>query len=174
MGRLSRSCLQHTGFWSRSAGLDSASSVTWPLLPQEAKSYAGSGDVIELDRVFKVDRRRVTFAALFLVLFVVTEIGRKAYRPYIYSHGIFDFWIADTIGNFTGTMAIIFFEVAMINPAHKQGRVFVFFTTVGLIVYELAQYFSPRSVLDWRDIVATLIAGLISWGVYESISRRRM
>lgn len=105
-------------------------------------------------------------------MFVLTEIGRKVYRPYIYSNDIFDFWIADTMGNFTGAIAIIFFNFAWVNPKYKQGRMFLIIIIFGLIVYELLQYFSPKSICDWRDVIATLIAGLISWGIYEFIFKK--
>ncbi|HSN22573.1 MAG TPA: hypothetical protein VLS45_00125 [Methylomicrobium sp.] len=117
--------------------------------------------------MFKITRRRVSFFILFILMFVVTEIGRRIYRPYIYANDIFDFWIADTIGNLLGTITIIFFELTIINPSHKLGRILIPAVTFGLIVYEFAQYFSPRSIFDWKDILATLIAGLISLCIYE-------
>lgn len=125
--------------------------------------------MIDKNRIFIVDNKRVAFFLIFVFMFIFTEIGRKIYRPYIYSNAIFDFWIADTIGNFTGTIAIVFFDIAGINPNYKQGRKFILIIIFGLVVYEFLQYFSPRSILDWRDIIATLIAGLISWGFYELI-----
>jgi hypothetical protein len=128
--------------------------------------------MFEKARLFEIDKRRIIFYTFFVSMFIVTEIGRKIYRPYIYAHDIFDFWIADTIGNFTGTITVIFFELTIINPEHRKGRIFLLLIPIGLIIYELAQYFSPKSVVDWRDIVATLIAGLISFGTYELVSRR--
>ena len=107
-------------------------------------------------------------------MFVITEIGRKIYRPYIYANDIFDFWIADTIGNFTGSIAIIFFDLALSNPYYKKGRWFILFITFGLIVYELVQYILPgRNTCDWRDIVATIIAGFISFGLHEMIYKNK-
>lgn len=128
---------------------------------------------IDSKRIFEIDKRRIVLFILFLLMFVVTEAGRKIYRPYIYSNDIFDFWIADTIGNFTGTMAIIFFDIAIINAKFWQGRVFLMIITLGLIVYELIQYILPgTNTCDWRDIIATLLAGLISWGIYELIHKK--
>jgi glycopeptide antibiotics resistance protein len=128
--------------------------------------------LIDKDRVFRIDIKRVAFFITFLLMFVLTEIGRKVYRPYIYSNDIFDFWIADTIGNLTGTIAVVFFNFAVVNPKYKQARMFLIGIIFGLIVYELLQYFSPKSIFDWRDVIATLIAGLISWGVYEFIFKK--
>jgi hypothetical protein len=123
--------------------------------------------MIDKSRLFIIDNKRIAFFLIFVFMFFITEIGRKIYRPYIYSNDIFDYWIADTIGNLTGTIAIIFFDFAGVNPKLKQGRLFLLLITLGLVIYELLQYFSPRSILDWRDMIATLVAGLISWGIYE-------
>jgi hypothetical protein len=125
------------------------------------------------ERIFNVDSKRVILFIIFLLAFIITEIGRKIYRPYIYSNDIFDFWIADTIGNFTGTIAIIFFDLAIINipqEKSKNGKWYILFITLGLIIYELVQYILPgRNTCDWRDIIATIIAGVISLGLYKLI-----
>jgi hypothetical protein len=129
--------------------------------------------MIDKNRIFKIDAKRIAFFLIFVFMFVFTEIGRFIYRPYIYSNHIFDFWIADTIGNFTGTIAIIFFDFAGVNPKHPQGRIFLIIITFGLIVYELVQYILPgTNTCDWKDIIATLIAGLISWGIYELVYKK--
>lgn len=123
------------------------------------------------ERFLRITRTRVSYFVVFLVMFLITEIGRKIYRPFIYRHDLFDFWIADTIGNFTGTITIVFFNLAVSNPAPKRGRLSVILITMGVVAYELAQAFSPRSVLDVKDIVATLVAGLISLWIYGRLSR---
>lgn len=129
--------------------------------------------MIDKNRIFKIDTKRIAYFVTFVFMFVLTEIGRKIYRPYIYSNDIFDFWIADTIGNFTGTIAIIFFDFAGVNPKYKQGRMFLIFISLGLIVYELVQYILPgTNTCDWKDIIATLLAGLISWGIYELFNNK--
>jgi len=69
-------------------------------------------------------------------------------------------------------MAIIFFEFSLLNPPPRSARLLPLFVSAGLIVYELAQYYSPRSILDWKDMIATLVAGVLSYGLYEVIARR--
>ena len=128
--------------------------------------------MIEKDRISRIDSRRIIFFFIFIFMFLFTEFGREVYRPYIYSNGIFDFWIADTIGNFTGTITIIFFEMVIINPEYKKGKIFLYVIVFGLIIYELIQYLIPKNIGDWRDIVATLLAGLIALGLYELIFRK--
>ncbi|MCU0342873.1 MAG: hypothetical protein MUF28_03515 [Ignavibacterium sp.] len=69
---------------------------------------------------------------------------------------------------------IIFFDLAGVNPYYKIGRWLILFITLGLIVYELVQYILPgRNTCDWRDIVATIIAGFISLGLYELIYKNK-
>ena len=90
--------------------------------------------MLEKARLFKIDKSRITFCAVFISMFILTEIGRRIYRPYIYANDIFDFWIADTIGNFTGTITVIFFELTIINPEHRKGRLFLLLIPIGLIL----------------------------------------
>jgi len=131
--------------------------------------------MVDKERILKITNERKIFFGIFISMFVLTEIGRKIYRPYIYANDIFDFWIADTIGNFTGSIAIIFFDLALVFPYYKKGRWIILFITCGLIVYELVQYILPgRNTCDWRDIVATIIAGVISFGLYELIYKNNI
>ena len=128
--------------------------------------------IIDPRRLFIFDAKRGTFLVLFAGMFVITEIGRHIYRPYIYAHDIFDFWIADTIGNFTGTIAIIFFELGILNPDLRSGKRIILLITAGLIVYEVIQYFLPgTNTCDWRDIVATITAGGISLVIFNNIMK---
>lgn len=129
--------------------------------------------LIDKSRLFIIDAKRILFFFTFFFMFVLTEIGRFKYRPYIYSNDIFDFWIADTIGNFTGTIAVIFFNLVVTNPTYKKGRIILMLVTFGLIIYELIQFILPgTNTCDWRDIIATIAAGLISLGIYEIISKK--
>lgn len=126
--------------------------------------------MIVKERVLSITQQRIVHFLIFVSMFFITEIGRRIYRPYIYANRIFDFWIADTIGNFTGTITIVFFELALINPPRRNGRLLALLIPVGLVGYELAQALSPKSICDWRDMVATAIAGLISLAVFELLS----
>ena len=64
------------------------------------------------------------------------------------------------IGNLFGTAVSIFFNLAFCHATPVQGVRIIAFTTLGIMVYELLQSILPRGVLDWKDVVATPIAGL--------------
>jgi len=112
------------------------------------------------DRALRFGPLRAAYLAAFAVLFVLTELGRKVYRPYIYRNGIDDFGFADVIGNLFGTSVSIFFNLAFCHATRAQGLRIIAFTTLGITIYELLQPILPRGVLDWKDVISTPIAGL--------------
>jgi glycosyltransferase involved in cell wall biosynthesis len=127
------------------------------------------------DRMTRIDSIRVVNFLIFLSSFIITEIGRKIYRPYIYSNDINDFGLADTVGNFFGTITQIYFSLTILNPDYKNGKWIFPFITVGYIVYELAQYFLPgTNTCDPKDIIATIISGILSYLIYVMIEKLRI
>ena len=112
------------------------------------------------DRVLRFSPLRAACLISFSALFVLTELGRKVYRPYIYRSGIDDFGFADVIGNLFGTSVSIFFNLAFCHATRAQGLRIIAFTALGITISELLQPILPRGVLDWKDVVSTPIAGL--------------
>jgi len=113
-------------------------------------------------RLFKMNALRLAYFVAFVSFFVLTEIGRKVYRPYIYRMHIDDFGIADSIGNSLGTLTQIFFYLGLFNATQKQSYRLIAFVTLGYIGYEIVQPYLPRGIFDWRDVFATLAAGIFS------------
>ena len=113
-------------------------------------------------RIFKLGPIRGIYFVLFAVFFILTEIGREVYRPYIYQNEINDLGFADVVGNLLGTIVIIFFNLAIYHATRKQSIRVVALVTIGVTVYEILQPILPRGVLDWKDVISTPIAGLIS------------
>jgi len=114
------------------------------------------------NRVFKIGPMRGVYFVTFVVFFILTEIGREIYRPYVYQNGLNDFGLADVIGNLLGTVAIIFFCLGVNHANRVQSIRIIAFVTVGITIYELLQAVLPKGVLDWKDVVSTPIAGLFS------------
>ena len=113
-------------------------------------------------RLFKMNALRLAYFVAFVSFFVLTEIGRKVYRPYIYRMHIDDFGIADSRGNSLGTLTQIFFYLGLFNATQKQSYRLIAFVTLGYIGYEIVQPYLPRGIFDWRDVFATLAAGIFS------------
>ncbi|MBU0692857.1 hypothetical protein KKC97_02225 [bacterium] len=119
------------------------------------------------DRLLKLSRIRFIYAGAFALLFILTEVGRYIYRPFIYREGIYDFGVADTMGNSLGTLTQIFLYLALANPTKIQSYRIIGLVTIGYIVYEFAQPILPKGTFDWGDVFATLSAGLISLAIVK-------
>jgi hypothetical protein len=114
------------------------------------------------NRIFKLGPMRGVYFVTFAFFFILTEIGREIYRPYVYQNGINDLGFADVIGNLLGTVAVIFFGLGVNHANRVQSIRVTAFITVGIAIYELLQPVLPRGVLDWKDVISTPIAGLFS------------
>ncbi len=62
-----------------------------------------------------IDLFRLLYAAIAVSAFLLTEVGRNLYRPYVYENGINDFGIADSMGNLGGIVVQVFFSLAFLN-----------------------------------------------------------
>ena len=122
------------------------------------------------NRFLKLGPIRGVYFILFAAFFLLTEMGREIYRPYIYRNGIDDFGFADVVGNLLGTVAIIFFDLGISHATKRQGIRLVAFITLGVAIYALLQPVLPRGVLDWKDVVSTF-AGLFSLAMLLAVWR---
>jgi hypothetical protein len=114
------------------------------------------------ERFTRLSSIRLAYFLLFVFFFLLTETGRGVYRPFIYGNQINDFGLADVVGNLLGTVAIIFFNLTIVNAARMQSVRIIVFVTAGVMIYELLQAVLPRGVLDWKDVWSTPIAGIFS------------
>jgi len=114
------------------------------------------------NRILKPGPIRGVYFVTFAFFFILTEIGREIYRPYVYQNGINDFGFADVIGNLLGTVAIIFFALGVNHANRVQSIRVIVFVTVGVTIYELLQAVLPKGILDWKDVISTPVAGLFS------------
>ena len=95
--------------------------------------------------------RRIT---LFILLLSISLCFSYFYRPFIYSNGYFDMYIADTFPNFFAVPVIISFMHAFFKNAIKGKRT-VLHAFLGVILYELLQIFTGG--FDFKDILSTII-----------------
>lgn len=123
------------------------------------------------EQLRSVDLRRVSYAAVLVFFFFVTEIGRHFYRPFIYRNGIDDFGLADSIGNLGGIIVQIFLGLVLMNSNLKQGGKLIGFFVIGYIVYEILQPVLPKGTFDWKDIYGTIIGGVLAGTVFLVIQK---
>jgi hypothetical protein len=100
----------------------------------------------------------------------VTEAGRELYRPWVYSQGIDDWGVADTLGNSFGTLTAVFVIVGLVGKDASSDYRLIALIAGGLAVYELLQ--GPMGgAIDPRDIVASLVTGVVCALIYRALNR---
>lgn len=106
-----------------------------------------------------------------LVAFLLTELARSFYRPYIYHNHIFDFYIADTIGNSLGTVTIIFIILTISGKGSKMDWKLIMLLTAGLVGYEMFNLIDNHP-FDFLDVVATILFGGLSLTLYYYLLKK--
>ena len=99
---------------------------------------------------------------------ILTEIGRSFYRPYIYENKIDDYFFADTLGNSFGTVTAIFIIITLSGSGTQSDWKIFFILIGGLLFYEFLNLTGKTSI-DLNDMLATLLFGFISALIYSRL-----
>lgn len=116
--------------------------------------------------------KAINFAIGIAGLLIYEIIGRPIYRPYIYANNLYDFHIADTLGNTFGTFPTVFFLIAILSNETTKGNYLIKLGTFSVVVFELAHPLLGKPIDIW-DIIATVITGIISHIIYNNIFKDR-
>jgi hypothetical protein len=122
------------------------------------------------DRLPKPGLRRGICFIIFALAFILTEMGRRIYRPYVYRTGINDLGLADMMGNLGGTVVQIYLYLGLVNATPIQGFRIIAFVAAGYTLYEIVQPILPRGTFDPKDIAATLIANVFSAVLFAALA----
>ncbi|MBX3044688.1 MAG: hypothetical protein KIT33_05950 [Candidatus Kapabacteria bacterium] len=114
-------------------------------------------------------KRKTLFIGI--VSFFLTEIARSFYGPYIYKNDIFDYYLADTLGNSLGTVTAIFMVLSLSGKSTKKDWKIMAIIISGLVGYECLNFITGYP-FDFRDVLATLIFGGISIAVYFQLLQK--
>jgi len=101
-------------------------------------------------------------AAIILGLFIaiIGIILSNTYRPYIYKNQIYDFHLADTIGNWVAIPASTLFFWGI-----KKGRR-KFTKELSTAILAILIYEFTLSTFDWWDVLVTFISAGITYLFY--------
>ena len=100
-------------------------------------------------------------------------IAKPYYRTYIYANDIYDFHIADTLGNSLGTIAGIFIIVGLIGRDIIKNQLLIKITTISFILFELAQRLFGKPIDPW-DVIATILTGGFCLFIYGRIHQSKL
>ena len=112
--------------------------------------------------------KAINFAIGISALLIYEFVGRPIYRPYIYNNKINDFHIADTLGNTFGALPTIFFLIAILSNDTTKGNYLIKLGTFSVVVFELLHPLLGKPIDIW-DIIATILAGVASYLIYNGI-----
>ena len=121
---------------------------------------------------FRPSKRRVINLVVGIATLLMYEIARYYYRPFIYSNGINDFYIADTLGNSFGTIATVFIFLGVIGRGGKHDYFLINTVTISVFLYEIAHPLLGKPI-DPADLVATVVAGGICLLLYRLLHGRK-
>jgi len=117
--------------------------------------------------------RRMTLLAIGLSAVGIYEAARAWYRPFVYSQGLSDFHVADTLGNSLGTIATVLVFASIFGRSHIQTLFVLRAAAIAVAVYELLHPLLGKPI-DSFDLLATVLAGLLCQGVYRWVYRREL
>lgn len=126
-------------------------------------------DLREGIATWKFTRERMVNLAIGVSAILIYEfLARPVYRPYIYRNNIYDFHLADTIGNSLGTLATVFVLIAFIGQGKTQHLFLIKTITLSVAAYELAHPLLGKPIDPW-DLIATLLTGGLCVILYKRI-----
>jgi hypothetical protein len=120
---------------------------------------------------WRFSKDRAIFLTIGLSTLLFLEfIARRIYRPYIYSQDIFDFHIADTLGNSLGTIAGIFIIITFLGRDKSQYLFLIKTITISFVFYEIFQPLLGKPIDPW-DILATILTGGFCFLTFQLLFR---
>lgn len=118
-------------------------------------------------------KRRIINLVIGLSAVLIYEIARVTYRPYIYSNGINDFHVADTLGNSLGTIATVFVFLSILGRKISDDLFLLRTVVISVFVYELAHPLLGKQIDIW-DLIATIVGGILCEIIYKWIHKREL
>ena len=108
----------------------------------------------------KRKKARTYYKIAICCIFAVFLLLKYLYRPYIYSHNLFDCHIADSFTDFLGGPLGVCFAQCTKKAPDTILEITVI-TVMALITRELLDAWAGSRGLDWPDVIAAILGGLL-------------
>lgn len=95
--------------------------------------------------------------------FILGIVLSNTYRPYIYENHIFDFHLADTIGNLVAVPSLSLLLLAM--RKYESLSKAILYSIFVFTLYEII----PFGTFDFYDLIATYISGLLTYLIFSVV-----
>ncbi len=105
-----------------------------------------------------------------ILIGIVGLILSHTYRPYIYSHNLFDFHIADVIGSIVCVPSSVLFFLGM-SPKYSVKK-YTIYSTIIFIIYELFGLMNIHGTFDIYDIIAIIISAFCFYFIYTCLNKK--
>ncbi|MFC0264612.1 hypothetical protein [Fontibacter flavus] len=113
------------------------------------------------------------YLSLFLLSILIFVLFRFPYRTFIYSEGIFDFYVADTSPNFLSVFVYVFYHKWRFAN-HRSSIFLILSILLGLIFYEIVfQRFISIQTFDFKDLIASFLGSVICFFVCLKFENRK-
>lgn len=108
------------------------------------------------------------------ILFVAIGLGLSFfYRPYIYANHINDLGFADVIGSLVSVVAFCCLVWAFKEyPKKAMNQQIMLCTLIYAIGWELLAWLGWHGTFDWKDIIAGLVSGAMTFLIKEKLEKR--
>lgn len=120
-----------------------------------------------------MSNKQKVYLRISILVAVLGQLLTHFYRPYIYRNNIFDFGFADTIGSLASVICscFIFWTFKTYSNKEKDKQIMLSVATYS-IIWEPMGLIGLHGTFDWKDIVAVLISGLITYRIKEFIEKQ--
>jgi hypothetical protein len=117
-------------------------------------------------------KKQKTYFTISLTLAATGILLSVFYRPYIYENQLNDFGFADTIGSLISVIAFCFLFWSFNLYSKAQMNIHITMATiVYAFIWEFAGLLGIYGTFDWKDIVAGLISGTVTYFAKEWIEK---
>lgn len=101
---------------------------------------------------------------------IIMLLFRTYYRPWVYTNHLFDFYLADTYTNLMYECVVFFILVSLFSPNEMYKPIkLLFYSSCGLMIYELLGLIVEGGLCDYKDIIATFVGALLSYAINRMI-----